>query len=338
MNSDQNPDISGLLRQLPRKLRSKLENAPLSGDGVHQWLFPAALQLNRCPKLSDDERIVLLRWAVRDCGRTVPHRELNDALRNSRHLVQSAVGAKGFVRRGDSMDTKGAETRTPNKFPEVNEGQRTKILSGDSFGLEQLRKQSPVPTGQPHQNSGWYVDQLFPGDPLVCIGTSPSMCATMQLSGFKRRFILDAHALIVPSPMSALWGTNQEGKRSVRCLDNTGPRRFLITEFDSGTLDEHASLIWHLRSYAPLVMVLWSGSKSLHAWWRAQGVPDDKLLRFFRYAVSLGADASTRTRCQLVRLPEGWREDKQARQAVHYFDPSRLPRSDRGRRRSRHEG
>jgi hypothetical protein len=335
MNSDRNPDITRLLRQLPSELRSKIEDAPLSGDGVHQWLFSAALQLNRCPGLSDDERNVLLGWAVRDCGRTVPQRELNDALRNSKHLVQSSFGAKGFVR---GSDPKGVETRNSNKSPKVNEGHRARILSGNAFGLEQLRMQSPVPTGQPHQNSGWYVDQLFPGDPLVCIGTSPSMCATMPLSGFKRRFRLDAHALIVPSPMSALSGTNQNGERSVRCLDNTGPRRFLITEFDRGTLDEHASLIWHLRAYAPLVMVLWSGSKSLHAWWHAQGVPEDTLLRFFRYAVSLGADASTRTRCQLVRLPEGWREDRQARQAVHYFDPSRLPRSDHGRRRSRHEG
>ena len=42
------------------------------------------------------------------------------------------------------------------------------------------------------------------------------------------------------------------------------------------------------------------------------------LLRFFRYAVSLGADRATWTRCQLVRMPDGTRrkDGVKKRQAV----------------------
>ena len=131
--------------------------------------------------------------------------------------------------------------------------------------------------------------------------------------------------LVVPSPMTSKFGQTQDGKPSQHTLDSTGARRFLVAEFDSGGLDEHAAVIWHLRKFLPLVMVLHSGGKSLHAWWNCGGFPEERLLRFFRYAVSLGADPPTWTRSQFVRVPQGWREDKQAVQAVHFFNPACLP-------------
>lgn len=324
MTSGRNTDISRLLGRLPSKLRLELADAPAAGDGVHQWIFLLALKLHRCSKLSDDDHAALLFWAVRGCGRTVSDREIDDAIRNSKRFADGAHQPRKAARRAESMHK--AERRTG--WPDLSVERREEVLAGSPFGVAELRQRSPTATGQPHQDSCWYVDQLFPVDPLLCIGTSPDTCGTMRLSVIKRRYKLGAHALIVPSPMSALSGTNQEGKSSARCLDNTGPRRFVVTEFDRGTLDEHASLILHLRAFGPLVMVLWSGSKSLHAWWDADGVPEEELRRFFRYAVSLGADPATWTRCQLVRLPEGWREDKGTRQAVYYFDPGSLPHID----------
>src|SRR4029077_6567707 len=52
--------------------------------------------------------------------------------------------------------------------------------------------------------------------------------------------------LIVPNPMVALNGLNQSGEVSHRCLENTGARQFLVVEFDTGTMDEHAALLLHL--------------------------------------------------------------------------------------------
>ena len=325
MNPERAPDISDLLRKLPRKLRRELAESPVSGGGVHQWIFTAALKLHRCNNLSDDGRAALIRWAVRDCGRVVPQREIDDAIRNSKRSARGSPPLRESARPAKNMCK---TAKRSSIWPGLSAELREKVLARSPFSVAELRRRSPVATGQPHQDSGWYVDQLFLGDPLLCVGTSPAKCGTMQLSAIKRRYQLGAHALIVPSPMSALSGTNQEGEPAVRCLDNTGPRRFLVTEFDSGTLDEHASLILHLKAFGPLVMVLWSGSKSLHAWWDALGVPEEGLRRFFRYAVSLGADPITWSRCQLVRLPEGWRRDKGTQQAVLYFDPGSLPFSE----------
>jgi hypothetical protein len=109
----------------------------------------------------------------------------------------------------------------------------------------------------------------------------------------------------------------------MRTLANTGPRRFAVIESDTGSFDQHASILWHLAKIAPLVMVVHSGSKSLHGWFYAAGEPEEKVLRFFRYAVSLGADPATWTPCQLVRIPDGQR-DNGKRQEVVFFNPKPL--------------
>jgi hypothetical protein len=120
--------------------------------------------------------------------------------------------------------------------------------------------------------------------------------------------------------MTAATGTSQNGEESSRCLDNTGSRRFLVVEFDTGILEEHAAILLHLGRFAPLALAVFSGSKSLHGWFYCAGMAETVLLDFFRSAVALGADRATWTRCQLVRMPGGTR-DNGKRQTVHFFNP-----------------
>jgi hypothetical protein len=127
--------------------------------------------------------------------------------------------------------------------------------------------------------------------------------------------------LIVPNAMAALTGTTKNGRRSPRCLDNVGVRQYLVVEFDTGHLDEHAALLWHLAERAPMALVVFSGSKSLHGWFACRRATPQRLEQFFRYAVSFGADPATWTRCQPVRMPDGTREGTGKRQAVYYFNP-----------------
>jgi hypothetical protein len=119
--------------------------------------------------------------------------------------------------------------------------------------------------------------------------------------------------------MAARTGTTKTGRTSQHCLDNTGPRRFLICEFDSGTLDEQAGILLHLSAFAPLVCVVHSGNKSLHGWFYVQGQPKAKVWDFFRYSVSLGADSALWTRSQFARMPDGQR-DNGHRQRVHFLN------------------
>ncbi len=120
--------------------------------------------------------------------------------------------------------------------------------------------------------------------------------------------------------MSARTGRTKDGRISARTLENTGPRRFLIVEQDGGTPDEQAGILLHLAKKAPLALAVFSGKKSIHGWFYCQGQPEERLKSFMQYAVSLGADPATWTRCQLVRMPDGTR-DTGARQTIFYFNP-----------------
>jgi hypothetical protein len=119
--------------------------------------------------------------------------------------------------------------------------------------------------------------------------------------------------------MTARTGLTKEGKASAHALSSTGARRFLIVEFDEGTTDQHAAVLIHLARYAPLVCALHSGNKSLHGWFFVQGQPEAKVLKFFRFAVSLGADPPLWTRSQFVRMPDGTRANGQ-RQTVFFLN------------------
>jgi hypothetical protein len=123
--------------------------------------------------------------------------------------------------------------------------------------------------------------------------------------------------------MSEVWGKTKGGKKSQHTLSNTGPRRFLVVEQDSGTADEQASVLLHLAGMAPLVLAVHSGSKSIHGWFYCVGKPEERLRAFMNYAVSLGADRATWTRSQFVRMPDGTR-DNGKRQAVYFFNPEVL--------------
>jgi hypothetical protein len=299
--------------ELPAFLRDLLSAPPKSGDGMHPWLFKVARQLHAH---RDFETIVsLLAVAAEGCGRNVPEREIRDAVVSAEECAWKPSGASRAVM-----------PPTAPKWPACDPAARKKAIESAGFNLADLWHASPVPCTRDSTDAEFFADQLFPGNPLLCVGETMAKFKTAPREDF--RGTLSEMALIVPSPMSALSGITKAGRPSAHTLDNTGPRRFLVIEFDHGTADEQAALHWHLREFAPLVLVVSSGGKSQHGWFNCEGIAEDVTRRFMRYAASLGADPATWTRSQFVRLPQGWRADKQARQDVAYFNPAKLERGD----------
>jgi hypothetical protein len=82
----------------------------------------------------------------------------------------------------------------------------------------------------PDQPTGDIIRQLFPPDALISAGMAETSTTTFEFQKVRER--LHRFQFVVPSPMSSKLGLTQEGKESGRCLGNTGPRRFLVTEFD----------------------------------------------------------------------------------------------------------
>jgi len=285
------------MKTLPSFIDEMLAAPPRAGEGVHNWLFRLARQLHA--HLPAVEIVALLESRVQGCGRHVSRKEITDA-------VQNALACAWMP--GSNA------APAASKWPKVNQEQRAAILR-DNGGLADLWEASKPCIEDAAQHTEEIIDRLFPGNPLLCCGKSNSVFDTKPREDWRGQ--LSALALIVPSPMSAIEGVTKDGKPSRHTLSNTGARRFLICEFDTGTADEHAALLLHLGTIAPLVCAVHSGNKSLHGWLYVHGQPDAKIEKFFRYAVSIGADRATWTRSQFVRLPDGTRENGK-RQTVFF--------------------
>jgi hypothetical protein len=184
-----------------------------------------------------------------------------------------------------------------------------------------LWERSPIRFDSAAAQTERIIDTLFPNDPLLCCAASNDQFATRTREEWRGE--LSALQLIVPSPMSARTGKTKDGRTSAHTLDNTGPRRFLVVEQDSGSADEQAGVLLHLATKAPLALAVHSGSKSIHGWFACKGQPEERLHAFMRYAVGLGADPATWTRSQFVRMPDGTRQNG-SRQTVFYFNPEVL--------------
>lgn len=295
------------MKNLPDFLKLMLSSPPSAGAGVHNWLFCTARQLHA--HLPAGQIVALLESRVAGCGRAVPLTEIVAAVQNSLPCAwtPNTKAAKGKT---------SAPSLPKSKWPTVNQIARADIIR-NGFDLAKLVGLSKVSVESNAPQTEAIIDQLFPDNLLLCCGEANYSFDTKPREEWRGQ--LSALALIVPSPMSAATGLTKSGKESKHTLNNTGARRFLICEFDSGTADEHAALLIHLATYAPLVCAVHSGGKSLHGWFYVHGQPDAKIEKFFRYAVSLGADPATWTRCQFVRMPDGIR-DNGKRQSVHYIN------------------
>jgi hypothetical protein len=203
--------------------------------------------------------------------------------------------------------------------------------------LVDLWKASPVRLESNQPNTDEIIDILFPGHLLLCCAWNHHRFDTRIRTHWYK---LSDLQFIVPNPMTAPRGPTQQQKLSAHALSNTGPRRFLIVEFDFdpnnsaeearliGRLETEgrdvrdlcAALLLHLAEKAPLALVVYSGGKSLHGWFYCADTAENKVSRFFSYAVSLGGDQANWNRSQFARMPDGMRENGR-RQTVYFFNP-----------------
>ena len=193
-----------------------------------------------------------------------------------------------------------------------------------------------------------YLNFEVPGAEWLCLAEENHATARTRKREKWSFGPAEERSFVVPSPMTNSCGKELSGKTSHRCLDNTGPRRWLVIEFDKledgvtdMPIDEQAALAGHFRAAAiaagwpPLRLCVHSAGKSLHSWF-GPVESEDTAFELMAYAIMLGADSASWNRCQLMRLPEGkrtvaaiepWLPDgwdaptSQVRQRVMYFNP-----------------
>lgn len=242
--------------------------------------------------------------------RPVPDSEIVDALHAAYRCFRTSHTRTAFP----------SSAHRP-KWPAAEPKIRTNLVDPD-FGLIDLWEESPVRFEGGSAHTRAILEAMFPGDPLLCCGWTMERFATNRLSEWGD---LDSMQLVVPSPMSKPVGRTKDGSReSAHTLDNTGPRKFLVIDYDDHAgSDVHASASVYLAQKYPLALVLHSGSKSLHAWFYVEGIADDALRSFMFHACQLGADPAMFVRSQFCRMPDGLRGNGK-RQTVYYFNPGVL--------------
>jgi len=285
-----------------RRVNEILKNCPVTGGGVHQWVFQAACALKN--HADESTAFDLIKGSSARCGRDVPDREVWNAISSASLPV-----------------TKGA-TKIPKGL--TRNAEQIEAIVRDGDGLAELWESSPIRFDDDTPKTEEIIDQLFPGNPLLCVGESVYKFGTRRREELRGELGDKQH--IVPSPMTAREGLTKSGKKSAHTLDNTGTRNFLVVEFDEGPFDQHAAVLVHLAQLAPLVMTMMSGGKSIHGWFHVERSSEKLQLRFMHYAVRLGADPKLWLKSQFARMPDGFRVDKGKLQSVIFLNPANLGR------------
>jgi len=292
------------VKSLDNELSKKLENASkwirdktysLGSDGFNTNIVSVGNALSKL--FSYDEAFKVLRT----CG-DYYEREVSD------HELHRALGK---VFNGDYRG------ENKQKWPKRNQRLIASITKNQPISEETFQREFDGCDATTHE----ILEQLFGLNSLVSMSPDDHWLAdTKPLKGWQNQG--EFPELIVSSPMSKPMGMNKEGKPSKRCNDNTGKRKFLVIEQDETPLNEQLAIIKHLSEFAPLAMVVYSGSKSYHAWFQCHPeVPEEDIHLFMVYAVSLGADKATYTPCQLVRTPNATRSSNGKKQKVISFRP-----------------
>jgi hypothetical protein len=324
------------MSQFPAFLNELLASRPTAGNGIHQWLFCVARHLHAHIGRIEMERLLIEK--VQGCGRNVPVHEIRDAVNNSAGCAWSPA---------DQESENGqAKPEPKNAQPDIAAIDR---IVTHGLGLYDLWERSEIrfsdADGPPQTE--YIIDSIFPGNPLLCVGKSSSEFSTRRRNVWRGH--LSRLPLIVPNPMTKVIGITKAGRPSEHSRDATGLRVWLVCEFDFSKFardgvtptewktligswesaeitiaDACSALLWELGKLAPLVLVVSSGGKSLHGWFKVAGATEDQLREFIRTAMRLGACPSTLNNpSQFVRIPDGLR-DNGARQLVWYFARSLL--------------
>jgi hypothetical protein len=288
-----------MLTEYSSRLSRLLAAPPAPGEG-HRWMFRVAVHLRRyheAPAVRTFLRQACDNWP----HRRPPDREIDTAVANAFAFDSSRLPAG---------------SRLPVDWDEVNPARIATVAA------------STIPLFSPDDRTGAHADDvlraLFSAGELVCLASRQDNTLVLPAAEAVQRGLVATAQFIVPSPMTAPEGVNKAGKRSARCESNTGPRRYLVLEFDGLGKQDQAAILSHLAMQLPLVLAVDSAGKSIHGWFRVVGIPDFVLRDFMTYAVSLGADPHTWIRCQLVRVPGGtrYRDDgTTARQEVVFVNP-----------------
>lgn len=150
------------------------------------------------------------------------------------------------------------------------------------------------------------------------------------------RTTIDDWKFLNPSVFKKVEGVpntlHPDKKISTRCNDNVKRRNWMVLEMDSDSIEQRERFnmfALSMSKYAPLVMAMDSGGKSIHFWFNATECPPNVKTAFFNLACMHGADKALAVKSQIARMPNvSAAKVGRRKQSVLYFDPEGINTPD----------
>lgn len=295
--------------------RLKIDPCPKAGEGVNQWCNIHVLRMLRAGFTNRSIYSRLVSQA-KDCGRDI-RQDITHSIETGRIYLGIGKGFETHI-----FDEVHHEISSLKDLPKLDIEFQNQVLEQN---IQINLHNWPQPKRQYETFDILY--DLF-GKNRICLGYSTYHTVISHLTRVKSelRFVnkhinLGLCQFIVPTPMAGEYAINVAGKRSVRCLNNTCERWFLVIEFDHlPSQDDQVRLHYELSKIRELRMLVFSGNKSVHGWYDVYREPEKESKELMKVATRLGADPMTWIRCQYVRFPGGINAKTKTKQEILYYN------------------
>jgi hypothetical protein len=303
----------------------KLGSAPRQGDGLHSWL------------LVQSRRLLVLGWTVDAVVRVlIDAAEASNRTTQDLHseIENAVLGAKEFLDANPGWQEKiddviiSVSRQWIDPYTWVGlgdcrrDGRTYRKVSPDSGLLARALAwgRGKLVLGSGVKSFNFY--DLFAGiDFVICA------CVDMNKPEYRRfnQWNPDlsnnfrCRQYIVPNYMhpDVLTDGIDDGKHDL----NVGRRLYMVIEADKGSVEDQLAMLAYIekRCKVRLAMAVFSGGKSVHGWFCVWGVSEYRITSIHILAKKLGADKTTHSPGQYVRMPRGWNYGKDRRQKILWY-------------------
>lgn len=247
----------------------------------------------------------------------------------------------------DRMDYETAPKRAVTRVWQA-EGDLTKLVDQDAETAPDMREEMlarfrRTPATALVENSPGklatpaieIIGRLFKEDDIVNIQHGALEAGTLvkvkDIPAFleKHKCPLEDYKFLNPATFKKLEGVpnpnHPKKKVSTRCNENVKSRRWMVLEMDSKdepAVERFTTFALSMAQFAPLVMAIDTGGKSVHFWFDASDVKPATRRGFFNLACLHGADPRLAVKSQIARMPNTPAAgDGRGPQKVLFYDP-----------------
>ena len=262
-----------------------------------------------------NEQIGMAAWAMRELN--VPPQQAVEMIVDAAKTVTRRQPGKGEIERWVNKVYQTNATLRPYDQPKTGIKVEQRLI--DEFSSKgSIRKimdrSQPIPS-----DPSEILSQFYRPDALLHLSPSKFEPKDVMTCSEWLEQDLSAKQFICPAELKC--------KEMGRCLENVDFRNFLVYESDrpglAGNWDAQAGCIERLSQDMPLKLIVYSGNKSLHAWYDISTRRKDQVQDFIGTCIKLGADQASMRPAQLVRMPWGIRREFQKKpktQKVIFYD------------------